>query len=309
MPSEQLNITQIPALRVPIIDPRTGLISREWYLFFFSLFNLAGAGSNPISLTDLQVGPADSILSTQQTLVDSALQALGVTPNEPGWSSAQASVENALQALNVAPGGPNWSSAQASVENALQALGVTPPSAEWLSQQMSVFNGLDALAVAPAYTPQVPDTRYGVFSDTTTQTAAAINTAYAVTFNTTDLSNGVYIGSPTSRVYVDRLGIYNFQFSAQLDQSSASAHDVYIWADINGTTQPNTGTKVTLVGNNAATVAAWNFVFRLNAGDYFRLMWSTSNTACQISAAAAVPPVPAIPSVILSVTDNIGITR
>jgi hypothetical protein len=308
MPSP-VNITQIPALRVPIIDPRTGLISREWYLFFFSLFNLAGAGSNPISLTDLQVGPADSILSTQQTLIDSALQALSVTPDEPGWSSAQASVENALQALNVTPGDPNWSSAQASVENALQALGVTPPSAEWISQQMSVFNGLDALAVAPSYTPQNPDTRYGVFSDTTTQTAAVINTAYAVTFNTTDLSDGVYIGSPTSRVYVDRLGVYNFQFSAQLDKAGGGADNVWIWADINGTTQANTGTKVTLAGNNAAAVAAWNFVFRMNAGDYFRLMWSTDDTACQITAAAAAAPVPAIPSVILTVTDNIGITR
>ena len=57
MPSP-LNITQIPALRVPIIDARTGLISREWYLFFFSLFNLVGAGGNALSLTDLQVGPA-----------------------------------------------------------------------------------------------------------------------------------------------------------------------------------------------------------------------------------------------------------
>lgn len=286
MPSSPLNITQIPALRVPIIDPRTGLISREWYLFFFSLFNLTGSGSNAISLADVQVGQPESQLETQQVLVDAAFQALGVTPSESGWEASQGSIENALQGY-----------------------GVSPTDSEWIAQQLSVFKGLDALAVAPAYTPQVPDMRYGVFSDTTTQTAAAINTAYAVTFNTTDLSNGVYIGTPTSRVYVDRLGIYNFQFSAQLDQAASAAHDVYIWADINGTTQPNTGTKVTLVGNNAASVAAWNFVFRLNAGDYFRLMWSTNNTACQITAAAAAAPVPAIPSVILTVTDNIGITR
>lgn len=286
MPNSPLNITQIPALRVPIIDPRTGLISREWYLFFFSLFNLTGSGSNAISLADVQVGQPESQLESQQVIVDAALQALGVTSSEAGWEAAQGSVENALQGF-----------------------GVSPTDSEWMAQQLSVFNGLDGLGVAPAYTPQAPDMRYGVFSDTTTQTAAAINTAYAVTFNTTDISNGVYIGATTSQVFVDRLGIYNFQFSAQLDQAAAAAHDVYIWADINGTTQPNTGTKVTLVGNNAATVAAWNFVFRLNAGDYFRLMWSTSNTACQITAAAAVAPVPAIPSVILTVTDNIGITR
>jgi hypothetical protein len=51
------NITQIPAPRVPVIDVKTGLISREWYRFFVNLFNLTGDGSNTISLTDLQLGP------------------------------------------------------------------------------------------------------------------------------------------------------------------------------------------------------------------------------------------------------------
>lgn len=286
MPSSPLNITQIPALRVPIIDPRTGLISREWYLFFFSLFNLAGAGSNTLSLTDLQVGQPESQPETQQVVVDAALQALGVTPNESGWEASQGSVESALQGF-----------------------GISPTDSEWMAQQLNVFNGLDGLAVAPAYAPQVVNGRYGVFSDSTTQTAAVINTAYPVSFDTTELSNGVYIGAPTSRVYVDRPGVYNFQFSAQLDQAPAAAQDVYIWADINGTTQPRTASKVTLVGSNAAVIAAWNFVFNMNEGDYFRLMWSTTSTACQITAVAAAAPVPAIPSVILTVTDNIGMQR
>lgn len=51
------NITQIPALRVPFIDERSGLMSREWYRFFVNLFTLTGDGSNTASLTDLQVGP------------------------------------------------------------------------------------------------------------------------------------------------------------------------------------------------------------------------------------------------------------
>jgi hypothetical protein len=51
------NITQIPAPRVPVIDAKTGLMSREWYRFFINLFNLTGDGSNTISLTDLQLGP------------------------------------------------------------------------------------------------------------------------------------------------------------------------------------------------------------------------------------------------------------
>jgi hypothetical protein len=54
---DQLNITNIPSSRVDIIDPRTGMISREWYRFFLNLFNLAGGGGNQISLDDIQVGP------------------------------------------------------------------------------------------------------------------------------------------------------------------------------------------------------------------------------------------------------------
>jgi len=273
--------TQIPAPRVPVFDVKTGLISREWYLFFFNLFNLTGSGQNQYSISDLLVGPSDSALSTAEAVNMAVSQALEQTP-----PTAQDEANVLIQALAQTPSGNDLLSAIANLAADVQGLGV-----------------------APANTPQLLDTRYGVFHDTTTQTAAAANTAYAVTFNSTDLTNGVYIGSPTSRVYVDRGGVYNFQFSAQLDQSSASAHDVWIWADINGTTQPDTGTKITLVGNNAAAVAAWNFVFQMNAGDYFRLMWAVSNTACQISAAVAAAPVPAIPYVILTVTDNIGVDR
>lgn len=52
-----LNVTNIPAPRVSLIDERTGLISREWYRFFLNLFTLVGQGNNQTSLDDLQVGP------------------------------------------------------------------------------------------------------------------------------------------------------------------------------------------------------------------------------------------------------------
>lgn len=51
------NITQIPAPRVDFIDPRTGLLSRQWYRFFLSLFNLTAGNANSTSISDLQVGP------------------------------------------------------------------------------------------------------------------------------------------------------------------------------------------------------------------------------------------------------------
>lgn len=51
------NVTNIPAPRVPIVDPQTGLISNEWYRFLFNLFTLTGSGSNVVNLDDLQLGP------------------------------------------------------------------------------------------------------------------------------------------------------------------------------------------------------------------------------------------------------------
>ena len=52
-----LNITNIPAPRVPFVDERTGLMAREWYRFFLNLFVLTGSGNNPITLEELQLGP------------------------------------------------------------------------------------------------------------------------------------------------------------------------------------------------------------------------------------------------------------
>lgn len=180
-------------------------------------------------------------------------------------------------------------------------------------------NAVELLALAPAQFPQVQDVditppvinevrrkRYGVFHSTLTQTAAAINTAYGMTLNATDISFGVYVGTPTSRVYLDTEGLYNFQFSAQLGKTGGGLGAVYIWIRINGIDIPDTATKIRIQGNNAECVAAWNFVLSVNSGDYFELMWSTDDTTCQIFASAASSPVPSIPSVILTVTDNIS---
>lgn len=164
----------------------------------------------------------------------------------------------------------------------------------------------DSLAdLAPAIMPP-KRSRFGSFYDTTTQTAAAINTAYMVTFNATDLSEGVYLGSPTSRVYVDTEGVYNFQFSAQLDKASGGLGVVDIWYRLNGADVANSATRIRIQGNDAETVAAWNFLVRMKAGDYFELAWAVDNTDCQITASGPVAPHPGIPSVLLSVTNNIG---
>jgi hypothetical protein len=276
-----LNVTKIPAPRVAVIDPTTGLVSREWYRFFLNLFELTGSGSNAVSLDELQIGPPNQ----QFDLTSEINNLIPSGPSDSPLVSQIAELEKQVQASEL------------SAEAATQQL---------QSQLMSLANEVQALAVQPPTTPNLKRRSYGSFYDLTDQTALLANTAYAITFGNTEYSNGVYIGSPTSRVYTDRYGFYNIQFSAQLDKTSASLGNVWIWLDKNGTTVANTATQVTLQGSSAASVAAWNFLLELNAGDYFRLMWSTDDTDCIIKHDPNAPPVPAIPSIILTVTDNIN---
>ena len=147
--------------------------------------------------------------------------------------------------------------------------------------------------------------RYGSFYDTTTQAATAINTAKAITFNTTDLSNGVYLGTPTSRIYVDTGGIYNFQISIQLDSTVATAEEFYLWFRLNGVDVTNSASQMRVQGNNAEVFAALNYFFNLKAGDYVEIMFSVSNLGVVLLAAGAVAPHPGIPSIILTVANNI----
>ena len=145
---------------------------------------------------------------------------------------------------------------------------------------------------------------YGAFSDTTSQNLAAINTPYTITMNTTDIVDGVYLGSPTSRVYCQKSAIFNFAFSVQLNSSNASLKTVCFWARIDGVDVPNSATNISISGSGTLQVAAWNFVLSMNQGQYFELVWATNDTTISLyhSPAQTTPYArPAIPSVILTV--------
>lgn len=150
---------------------------------------------------------------------------------------------------------------------------------------------------------------YATFSDSTTQTAAVANTIYAIKFNTTEIASGFSVqndlaGNPT-KIVAGNAGLYNFQFSVELNSSSAALRDVYIWPRINGVDIPNSASKWTIKSNLEMFVPAWNFVLSLAAGEYFQLVWVASDVGVTLeySVAQASPFVrPAIPSVILTVT-------
>lgn len=273
-----INPTQLTPPRVALIDDRTGAISREWYRFFLSLLTATQNNQDETFLAP----DTDSLLASYDAVFSEAIQGL---ESAPDGSTAAADVD-------------------AKVNSLAQATGVTPPAASE-SDIAVIQSRLQALALSPP-PKEFRAPRYGSFYDTTTQTAAAINTAYAMTFNTTDLSNGVTIGSPTSRVYVDRPNVYNIQFSAQLDKTAGGVGLIWIWLRKNGTDVPDSTTQIRIQGNNAETVAAWNFLLQMNAGDYFELMWEVDDTTVQILNEPASAVHPAIPSIILTVTDNVS---
>jgi hypothetical protein len=121
------------------------------------------------------------------------------------------------------------------------------------------------------------------------------------------VSSRTITATKSTRLTVAADGVYNFQFSAQLDKTSSSKKDVWIWARINSVDVPDSATKVTLAGSSAATVAAWNFVYQLNANDYFELMWATDDVDCYMPSEPASSFVPSIPAIIMTVTDNISV--
>jgi hypothetical protein len=147
---------------------------------------------------------------------------------------------------------------------------------------------------------------FAAFHDSTTQTQSATSTAKAITFDTTDYSNSITRGSPTSRIITSVAGYYNFQFSAQLDKASGASASIWIWPKVNGSNITHSASKVSIQGTTAESVPAWNFVLPMNANDYFELYWLTDDTNVQLKAEAgfgtAPNNVPEIPSVILTAT-------
>lgn len=140
------------------------------------------------------------------------------------------------------------------------------------------------------------------YYDTTTQTNPIGNAVNLFKFNSIISQFLISRSSPPTKIYVQDRGLYNFQFSAQLDKVGGGKATIYIWPRINGVNVPDSATKVVIAGPNDEVVPAWNFLLLMKAGDYFELAWESSDTDVIILAEAAANNRPAIPSIILTVT-------
>lgn len=105
------NITKITPPRVPLLDERTGLISREWYRFFFNLYELTGGGTNDITLADLQITASPPQLGTLASenadnvrmlkFANIPSPAVVGTPGTLAWNDTDGTLDISLKGGNV----------------------------------------------------------------------------------------------------------------------------------------------------------------------------------------------------------------
>ena len=136
---------------------------------------------------------------------------------------------------------------------------------------------------------------------TADQTAAVINTVYALTY-TAEISSGIANGTPASRIVFDEAGEYMISFSAQISSTSASTVNFWFWPRVNGSDVTGSTMKNALHQNGATLVVSRSSIFDLNAGDYLEVMWAVDSTNGFLDATAATAFAPAAPSSTIAIT-------
>lgn len=147
---------------------------------------------------------------------------------------------------------------------------------------------------------------YGAFSSYDTQTAVA-NTATLLTLTNTDFSNQVSIAS--SKIYVTNAGIYNFQFSVQVQNFDSASQDMYVWLRQNGTDIVGSTGVIGLPPRKSVSdpfhdIKGWNYYLSMAANTYIEVYWSTTIATANIPfyAASSSPTKPSTASVVATMS-------
>lgn len=133
-------------------------------------------------------------------------------------------------------------------------------------------------------------------------TAAAINTAYAITYDAPSFGDGITLGTPASRIVFEEGGTYLLAFTAQITSSSSSTVAFRFWPRINGVDIAGSTIVAKLHQNDASTVVSRSALFPVNAGDYLEVMWAVDSTSGSLKAEPATAYAPAAPSTALAIT-------
>ena len=189
-----------------------------------------------------------------------------------------------------------------------------------IMQEISVGSGLTltgAGVLNNTATP-TPSGYYGAWQDSSSQSAAVNNVGYAMIFGVIDYENQVRIvsdGTNLTRITFDNTGIYNLNFSVQIQNTDNAEHDVTIWIRKNGVDVFGSAGYITVpkrrstgAGLEGHTVAGWNYLLSVIGGDYYQIMWSTTNAAnVTLQYYSAGNPPPSTASTLAIVTQQAGI--
>lgn len=174
--------------------------------------------------------------------------------------------------------------------------------------------GVTPVSVDADIRPAAGILSWGSFSDVTTQSASLANTAYSMKLNTTEGASGFVIENDSNnfptRIKALRTGVYNLQFSAQLENTANTNINYDIWLAYTGSNVIRSNTSID-VNKTAQTlgrgVAAWNFVYPIQALDYVEIKWACSSTTGVLMASGSNGGGPgwihpSVPSVIATIT-------
>lgn len=135
--------------------------------------------------------------------------------------------------------------------------------------------------------------------------ATVANTPTQVLLDQTDLSNGVVL-SGLGNVTVLNAGVYNLQFSIQIQNYSNTYEDSAVWFRVNGIDVPQSASFITSTQLHAgipdATVLTVNIFKVLNANDVISLAWISKAGNTAITSVVSAPGLlPVSPGVIFTV--------
>ena len=154
---------------------------------------------------------------------------------------------------------------------------------------------------------------YAAIQRTTDKTFTA-NTATQITFDQNDYLNGC-TNSGLDGIAVEQPGIYNYQFSIQFANTSATSYAAYVWLRVNGGDVAGTGSKFDIPTKHGSSdgylIAACNFYVDLQANDTVEMWAAVDDSSVYMEAyAAQTSPfaMPSIPSVVatLSFVSNLA---
>ncbi|MNO63650.1 hypothetical protein D3C76_543590 [compost metagenome] len=181
----------------------------------------------------------------------------------------------------------------------------TKPTAPNLSMPIAQVLAVNAttgrIAVRPTIEQQL---FYGQFTKTTDQVPSAINTANAITWDSTTIANGVSIGVPSSRIVATNAGLYKFSASFQLTSSSASVKNIWFWFRKNGVDVASSSLITSIDSATAIRTPSRSQFFSMAAGDYIELFWASDSTAVTLDNIPATAFAPAAPAAQLSVNQE-----